>query len=433
MFSAMPLNERLLRALHELNIKTPTAVQQQAIPAALAGKDLRVSAATGTGKTIAFLLPVLQPMFEGKATIAEGSRCVILAPTRELAKQIFKTCKSLCRFSYLKTALIIGGEEFKYQQALLRKDPEIIIATPGRLLEHLQKGSALLSQLEFLVLDEADKMLELGFLDDVTAIAGHSNTQRQTLMFSATLERRGIAELSAGILNEPETIQVDTHRQQHKNIRQQVILADDYEHKKNLLDWLLSNETFGKALVFTNTKTDSNRVRGFLRGKKYRAASINSDMSQEDRSTTMTSFRSGATQILVATDVASRGIDINDIDLVINFDMARNGDDYIHRIGRTGRVEQKGLAISFITAKEWNLMAAIERYVTVSFEKRTIKPLLGKYKGPKKLKSSGKAASTTKRSKVKAAEPKKKKKKTGARPSRPVKALDGFAPIKKKK
>lgn len=435
MFSDLSLLPRLIRALEEEGYKKPTPVQRQAIPKVLEGKDLLVSAATGTGKTAAFLVPVIQQLMKNKAP-RQGSRCLILAPTRELARQIFKSCEKLIQYTYLKSGLFIGGEDFFYQKALLRKDPEIIIATPGRILEHIKKGSALVEHLEHLVLDEADTMLELGFQEDVTEIAQQCSASRQTLMFSATLDRRGIATLAADLLNDPETIVVDKHRQQHKSIKQQVILADDEDHKKNLLHWLLSNESFHKALIFTNTKTGSNRIRGFLRGKKFKADSLNSDMSQDERSATMASFRSHTTQVLVATDVASRGLDVSDIDLVINFDMARNGDDYIHRIGRTGRADQQGVAISFITAREWNLMVAIERYTQAQFERRTIKALVGKYKGPKKVKNSGKVAGKAKRPKLK--DDKVKGTKLKSRPKKSKSAakkapVDGFAPMKKKK
>jgi superfamily II DNA/RNA helicase len=437
MFSDLNLNNRLIRSLDDQNIKTPTPVQLQAIPQAHQSKDLMVSAATGTGKTLAFLLPIMNQLLDKKGA-KEGSRCLVLAPTRELAKQIFKTCQGLSRYTHLKCALFVGGEDYKFQKALLRKDPEIVIATPGRILEHVEKGNALFSHLEYLVLDEADRMLEMGFYDDVMAIAESCSAERQTLLFSATLDRRGITELAKGVLNNPETIKVDSHRQQHENITQQIVLADDYDNKKNLLNGLLSTQEFTKALVFTNTKIDSNRVRGFLRGKKYRASSINSDMTQEERTTTMRSFSTGSTQILVATDVASRGLDINDIDLVINFDMARNGDDYIHRIGRTGRVNNKGLAVSFICPNEWNLMIAIERYINSKIEKRVISGLLGKWKGPKKTKTSGKLSSKVKRNKIDATGTKKSKTKSKskakAKTSKPkIAPLDGFAPIKKKK
>ena len=436
MFSDLHVDKRLLRSLDDQNIKTPTAVQTQAIPALMEPGDYMVSAATGTGKTLAFLLPVLEQLLLSKGP-KEGSRCLILAPTRELAKQIFKACHQLARYTYLKTGLFVGGEDFKYQKALLRKDPEIVIGTPGRILEHAQKGNALFENIEHFVIDEADSILELGFYDDIVAIAEHCNQDRQTFLFSATLDRKAIHQLAQSVLSAPTVIAVEGHRKKHQNIQQQIILADDYDHKKNLLDWVLSNQSFNKALVFTNTKTDSNRVRGFLRGKKYKAASINSEMSQDERNATMANFRSHNTKVLVATDIASRGLDISDIDLVINFDMARNGDDYIHRIGRTGRAESAGLAISFICPNEWNLMIAIERYLNNKFERRVIKALVGKWKGPKKTKSSGKVAGKTKRKNSAIASDKPKGKNKSKEPSKPkfnkTQPIDGFAPFKKKK
>lgn len=428
-FSSLELLPRLIRALEEQGFTEPTPVQSQAIPIALSGKDMLVSAATGTGKTVAFLLPIIQQLMANKSP-RQGSRCLILAPTRELAKQLFKQCEKLVQYTYLKPGLFIGGEDFKFQAALLRKDPEIIIATPGRILELITKEAALVSHLEHLVLDEADTMLELGFEEDVAAIAGHCGDNYQTLMFSATLDRKGVKHLAMQLLNEPETLIVDSHRQQRENIKQEVILADDLAHKKNLLAWLLENETFEKAIVFTNTKTQTTALRGFLRGKKFRAACLNSDMSQEERSAVMANFRSHHTRVLVATDVASRGLDISSIDLVINFDMARNGDDYVHRIGRTGRVETSGHAVSFVMSNEWNLMVAIERYTRTRFIQRTVSAFIGRFKGPKKLKNSGKIASKTKRNKTTTKD--KKITKAARKKAAVHKPMDGFAPMKKK-
>ena len=436
MFSDLGLHERLLKALQQQRIEKPTDVQLEAIPAAIAGEDLLVSSETGSGKTAAYLLPVLQQILTEQGP-KEGTRALILAPTRELARQILKSAEALSRFTQVKCALISGGEDYKYQRAVFRKDPEIIIATPGRLKEHLEQGTPLFDHLEVLVLDEADRMLEMGFQEDVSAIIDQCNAERQSLLLSATLDQPGIKEMAAQLLSDPKTIQIGSDRPEQSTISQQVILADDIKHKERLLLWLVENQPFKKLLVFSNTKAQANRLRGILRGKKQRAAALHSEMKQSERTSTMSAFRNGSINVLVATDVASRGLDVGDIDLVINFDLSRNSDDHVHRIGRTGRAGKEGLAISFVTPKDWNHKVTLERFYQTKFEQRTIKALVGAYKGPKKLKSSGKAAGS-KKAKLKAKAVAKANKKSPAKAKKMAKAkkpvlIDGFAPMKKKK
>ena len=403
MFSDLPLHAQLQKAISKLAFEKPTPVQEQTIPLALEGKDLLVSAKTGSGKTAAFLLPALHKFLENPAPDS-GTRALILVPTRELARQVMKQCGQLARFTGIKVGLVIGGEDFKYQKAVFRKNPEFLVATPGRLVEHLESGSIRFKDLELLVLDEADRMLDMGFIDDVLFIASHCNDERQTLMFSATLKQHRLPEVIEKTLKSPQSLIIDKPREKHSQIRQQVILADDAPHKDKLTAWLLENETFDKALIFCNTRTTTTRLCGLIRYKKQRAGALQGDMDQSERNHIMTLFRDGQINVLIATDIAARGLDVEGIDLVINYDMARNGDDYIHRIGRTGRVEEQGLAISLINSYEWNLKASIERYLHQSFERRLIKELAGKYKGPKKIKTSGKAAASKKKKAAKKAD-----------------------------
>lgn len=391
MFSELSLNDRLLKAITKLGFDKTTPVQAQAIPLAMTGKDLLVSAKTGSGKTAAFLLPSLHRFLENPAPNS-GARLLVLVPTRELARQVLKQCMQLAEFSTLKATMIIGGEDFKYQKSQFRKNPEIIIATPGRLAEHIDAGSIDFGDLEVLVLDEADRMLEMGLIEDVLRINKSCSETKQTLLFSATLQQRGLNDVIRESLKNPESLVLDSHREKHSQIKQQAILTDDNDHKDKLLAWLLENESYNKALVFTNKKVQASRLCGLMRYKNNRAGMLQGDLSQEERNHVMGLFRNQQIDVLIATDVAARGIDVNDIDLVINYDLPRNGDDYIHRIGRTGRADNEGTAISFITSFEWNLKAAIERYTKHNFEKRTIPGLEGKFKGPKKLKSSGKTA-----------------------------------------
>ena len=406
-FNRFLLDRRLLEAIGKMGFENATRVQAETLPKALARKDLWVCAKTGSGKTAAYLLPALEILLKANQPKSHlGTRVLILAPTRELARQIHNQCRHLTEFTPIQSGLITGGDDFKKQSALFHKNLEIIIATPGRLLEHIDEGSPSFSHLDMLILDEADRILEMGFGSDILKIIERCNPQRQTMMFSATLNPsiKGIAQK---LLIEPAKIYLDGIQEQHGNIHQQMILADDFEHKQKLLHWLLLNEHYDKALIFTNTKVQADKLRGPIRGKKLRANALHGDMDQKERNRVMELLREGAFNILVATDVAARGLDIDGIDLVINFDLARNGDDYVHRIGRTGRTGKPGLAISLINAAEWNQLAGIERYLKQRLSRRIIKDLEGKYQGPKKLKASGKAADNKGKKETQKASPKK--------------------------
>lgn len=397
-------NPQLLAAIEKLAYQEATPVQAAAIPLALADKDLLVSAQTGSGKTAAFLLPCLEKLLNSSSEKKYGTQMLILAPTRELARQITSVCQQLIDGTALEIGLITGSEDFKKQQALLRRNPDILVATPGRLLEHLNQDVANFDELKFLILDEADRMLDMGFSPDVLEIAEHCNQQRQTLLFSATLTS-GVLRIGKDLLRHPETVSINHFRtHQHLDIQQQIIPADDKEHKQKQLLWLLNHESYKKALVFTNTKLQAEEISEKLRGGKLRMNVLHGDMDQSERNRVMALYRKGAINVLIATDLAARGLDIDEIELVINFDMARNASSYVHRIGRTGRAGSKGLAISLINSNEWNLMVGIERYLNQRLERRIIKELEGNYKGPKKLKTSGKAAMAKKKVAEKKAE-----------------------------
>lgn len=399
-FSALSLHPFLLRALEEAGLASPTPVQQQAVPPALAHKDLCVSAATGSGKTAAFLLPVLHRALAEAAGRA-GPFALILAPTRELSRQIYEHCRQLSAWTDLRTELVTGGDDFKKQQSRLRKNPDVVIATPGRLLELASQDTPDLSRLRMLVLDEADRMLDMGFSDEVLAIVGRCNPERQTLLFSATLNHRGVKGIADRILQAPEIVAVNTLHEAHAHIEQQIVLADDPVHKQKLLAWLLLNEAYDKALVFANSRLQAERLEGPLRGQKLRVGVLHGEMDQKDRNRVMTLLREDAISVLLATDLAARGLDVAGIDLIVNFDVPRNAVDYTHRIGRTGRAEESGRAVTLVGPGEWNLMAAIERYLKQRCRHRTIKELQGAYQGPKRVKASGKAAGSKKPAAVK--------------------------------
>ena len=441
MLEQLELDRRLRLALDGLGFTQSTAVQDQVIPAALAGKDLVVSAETGSGKTFAYLLPMVQRFLAQGDSGTQGPLGLVLVPTRELARQVLKQCRALLGKTPLQVYGVTGGADFRYQQSLFRKNPEIIIATPGRLLEHCERNSTSLETLQMLVLDEADRMLDMGFREDVLKINGYCATQRQVLMVSATVNHRELGSISKALLNSPQTIEIDAARQPHSTIAHQVMLADGQEHKDKLLVALLKQGGFNRALVFGNKRSTAIRLSGLVKYHKLRCACLHGEMSTEDRREVMTRFNDGKLSVVCASDVAARGLDVKNIDLVVNYDLPHSGDDYLHRTGRTGRAGASGLALSLVTSTDWNLMISIERYLKLSFERRSVPGLKARYNGPKKQKASGKAAGTKKKS-PKSAETKSKSRqrnrKNVGKPADKGKSKsspqnDGFAPLMKKK
>jgi len=395
-FHELITDSQLRKAIESLGYDQPTPVQLKAIPEVMSGKSLIVSSKTGSGKTAAFLLPSLQKILSKSPQNPASTRILILTPTRELARQIVKNAEQLLRFTSVKVAMICGGEELKYQRALLRKNPEVIVATPGRMAEHIAHKATDFSGLEFFILDEADRMLEMGLNEDVLTIAATCSAERQTLLFSATMEQKGLRHLIKEVmLGEAEQIDV---AEAANSIAQKMILADDVKHKEKLLIALLARTPFEKVVVFTNTKIKAAQLDGLLRYNKYRVSALHGDIAQDQRKITLDFFRQGKTQVLVATDVAARGLDISGVDLIINFDMAHSGDEYVHRIGRTGRADAEGTAISFVSANDWNLTKSIERYLNVEFELIAIPGVAARYQGPQKTKSSGKTVGVKKKS-----------------------------------
>lgn len=379
-FTEFLLPDALMRGLEKEGFETPTEVQAQVIPAALEGLDLLVSAATGSGKTAAFLLPIMERLL-GEPRPSSGTRALVLVPTRELARQIHVHFTRLGSYTRLNTGVITGGDSKGHQIATLRKNPEILVATPGRLLELLESGEADLSDLEILVLDEADRMLDMGFVDDVLTIIGRTNAARQSMLFSATLHHRGLSRITERLLREPRVLTVNPVREQHPDITNQVILSDGPEHKQRQLLWLLRNETYEKALVFTNTRDGATALGNSLMSEGQRAAVLHGELEQRERNRVVGLLHSGRVNVLIATDVAARGLDIPGVQRVINFDLPRSGDDYLHRTGRTGRAGEQGVAISLVGASEWNRLESIERYLNLGLERRSIEGLKASYKG----------------------------------------------------
>ena len=436
MFSQFALHERLLKAVAALNFVEPTPVQAAAIPLALQGRDLRVTAKTGSGKTAAFMLPVLNRLVDLKQSRVE-IRALVLLPTRELAQQTLKEIERFAQFTYIKAGMITGGEDFKEQAAMLRKVPDILVGTPGRMLEQLNAGNLHLEHVQVVVLDEADRMLDMGFSEDVERLCNECASREQTLLFSATTGGAGLRDMIGKVLKDPEHLMLNTVSQLNDGTRQQIITADHNQHKEQIVQWLLANETYQKAIIFTNTRVMADRIYGHLVAKDIKAFVLHGDKDQKDRKLAIERLKQGGAKVLVATDVAARGLDVDGLDLVINFDMPRSGDEYVHRIGRTGRAGNDGLAISLICHGDWNLMSSIERYLKQTFERRTIKEVKGTYTGPKKVKASGKAVGVKKKKTDKKTDKKvvaKRKPTAKPKPNAPsLVSQDGMAPLKKRK
>ncbi|SDY06987.1 Superfamily II DNA and RNA helicase [Allochromatium warmingii] len=401
-FSELLLPDALMRGLANEGYATATPVQAQVIPLAMDGLDLLVSAATGSGKTAAFLLPIMQRFLD--APRRDGStRALILVPTRELARQIHIHFMRLGSYTRLQSGVITGGESKAHQIATLRKNPEILVATPGRLLEFLETGQADLHDLEFLVLDEADRMLDMGFADDVLAIIRYSRPQRQSLLFSATLDHRGLRPITERLLRNPQRVEIDAVRQQHPDIAHWLFLSDGIEHKREQVLWLLRNETYDKAVIFTNTRAGAEALGNFLQGQQQRVAVLHGELDQRERNRVMGLLHSGRVSTLIATDLAARGLDVPGVQRVFNFDLPRSGDDYLHRTGRTGRAGEAGVAISLVSPQEWNRMESITRYLNLTVEQRDITGLKASFKGPVKRKKPSKPTATSAKRKATAA------------------------------
>ena len=361
-FSTLGLHSSLVQTLAALGYAEPTEVQRRAIPAVLAGTDLLVSSQTGSGKTAAFIVPALQRL-HASAPIARGMgpRVLVLAPTRELALQVQKAAHAYGNGQRLRTACLVGGAPYGLQLKHLSKPVDLVIATPGRLKDHLDRGRVDFSRLEVLVLDEADRMLDMGFQEEIDAIVARTPANRQTLLFSATLDGV-VGRLAQRVTRAAQRIDVAPARAQEAKIEQHALFADDLAHKARLLDVLLRDTEINQALVFTATKRSAEELSVSLVGQGFAAAALHGDMRQRERNMTLQRLRDGRMRVLVATDVAARGIDVPGITHVINFDAPRQAEDYVHRIGRTGRAGRAGTAVTFVGHSEKHLIRSIERY-----------------------------------------------------------------------
>jgi superfamily II DNA/RNA helicase len=361
-FENLNLHPLILKAIIDSGYTSPTPIQEQAIPELLAGHDIMASAQTGTGKTAAFMLPALHRLAAPSKVHSRGPRILVLTPTRELALQVSEAAAKYGKhLPRVKVVSILGGMPYPLQNKLLSQPIDILVATPGRLIDHIQRGRIDFSRLEMLVLDEADRMLDMGFIDDVERIASATPATRQTLLFSATLDN-AIDRVAARLLKLPKRIQIATQQARLDNIEQRLHYVDDISHKNRLLDHLLRDMALKQAIVFTATKRDADMLADNLSAQGHEAAALHGDMNQRDRTRTLTKLRHGGLRVLVATDVAARGIDVVGITHVINFDLPKFAEDYVHRIGRTGRAGASGIAVSFASGKDGVNLKKIERF-----------------------------------------------------------------------
>jgi len=370
-FTELNLDSKLLRAIEAGGFTAPTAVQRQAIPLILAGRDVMASAQTGTGKTAAFVLPALQRLFAPSAVHGTGPRVLVLTPTRELAMQVNDNIRQLSRFCRITAGSVVGGMPYPPQMRLLQQPLDLLVATPGRLMDHMERGRVDFARLEMLVLDEADRMLDMGFIDAIKIIAAATPASRQTLLFSATLEGKVLA-IAKQLLKNPERIQLAANHERHASISQRIHQADNIGHKHRLLSHHLSSVDLTQAVIFTATKRGADQLAKTLAEQGHTSAALHGDMGQRDRKRTVDRMRDGKLRLLVATDVAARGLDIKGISHVINFDLPMVAEDYIHRIGRTGRAGASGVAITLVGPEDWSKLAGIERLTGRKLDRETI-------------------------------------------------------------
>ena len=361
-FADLNLDKNILSAVRSEGYESPTPIQAQAIPFALDGRDIMASAQTGSGKTAAFLLPTLQKLTKRSEKPGKGPRALVLTPTRELAAQVEKNALAYAKnMRWFRTVSIVGGASFGYQTRALSKPVDLIVATPGRLMDLMQSGKVDFERLEVLILDEADRMLDMGFIDDIETIVEATPTDRQTLLFSATWDG-AVGKLARKLTKDPEVVEVERVDDQGK-IEEQLLYCDDMRHKNRLLDHILRDANIDQCVIFTSTKAMTEVIADELYEKGFAANCLHGDMPQGWRNRTLMDLRKGRCKILVATDVAARGIDVPTITHVINYDLPKQAEDYVHRIGRTGRAGRTGIAITFAEVNEYVKVHKIEKYI----------------------------------------------------------------------
>ena len=368
-FSSLELDPQILRAIEEQGYTEPTPIQAQAIPHILAGRDLMAMAQTGTGKTAAFTLPLLQLLLPHASSSASPARhqirALVLAPTRELAIQVEESIDTYSKHVLLRSTVVYGGVDIKAQKPALMKGIEILVATPGRLLDHVESRNLMLNQVQVLILDEADRMLDMGFMPDLKRILTLLPKKRQTLLFSATFSD-SIKKLAQDFLVDPVTVEAERRNTTAENVTQSVLLADK-DNKFRVLADLIRSRGVKQVLVFTRTKLTAARVAKQLEREGILSDAIHGDKTQLERIKALDAFKDGKIMALVATDVAARGLDIDQLPLVVNYELPPNAEDYVHRIGRTGRAGASGEAVSLVDSDEERLLVDIEKLLKRKF------------------------------------------------------------------
>lgn len=377
----LELDESLIFSLKEQQLNKPSKVQQHSIPVALDGQDLLLSAPTGTGKTLGFLLPALQHLLDFPRQQPGPARVLVLAPTRELAEQIHQQAQMFTQLTQLRSVVVTGGINYGSQLQQLEKSHDVLIATPGRLLDILLAEQYQLEAIEWLIIDEADRMLDMGFAKTVEEIAQHARHRQQSILSSATLEGAGVINFSKRLLNDPQRVEVQPPKRERGKINQWVHLADTDEHKQQLLLTTLANYP-GRQIVFVKTRERVAKVAAFLQAQGTHVLHLRGDMPQADRQRIIQQYKQQDNAALVATDIAARGLDIDTVTVVINYDLPKQADTYLHRIGRTARGGAKGTAVSLVEAHDALLLGRIERYLKQKLERRVIEGMRPQYKFP---------------------------------------------------
>ena len=369
-FAQLQLSAPLARAVAEMGYQTMTPIQAQAIPVVLQGRDVMGAAQTGTGKTAAFALPLLQRMLKHENASTSPARhpvrALVLLPTRELADQVAEQVKLYGKYTQLRSAVVFGGMDMKPQTLELKQGVEVLVATPGRLLDHIEAKNCVLNQVEYVVLDEADRMLDIGFLPDLQRILSYLPKQRTTLLFSATFSPE-IKRLANSYLQDPVTIEVARSNATASTVEQHFYAVGE-DDKRHALHQILRQRELKQAFVFVNSKLGCARLARTLEREGLKSTALHGDKSQDERLKALESFKKGEVDLLVCTDVAARGLDIKDVPAVFNFDIPFNAEDYVHRIGRTGRAGQSGLAVSFASKSDARLVADIEKLIKTKID-----------------------------------------------------------------
>ncbi|HGO5854622.1 TPA: ATP-dependent RNA helicase SrmB [Mannheimia haemolytica] len=382
-FEELDLSPQLLKALAQKGYSRPTTIQKATIPAALEGRDLLGSAPTGTGKTAAFLLPAIQHLLDYPRRKPGAPRILILTPTRELAMQVAEQAQALAKFTQLSIATITGGVAYQNHGEVFNKNQDIVVATPGRLMQYIKEENFDCRAVEVLIFDEADRMLQMGFGQDAEKIAAETRWRKHTWLFSATLEGELLEDFAERLLNDPIKVDAEPSRRERKKIQQWYYHADNVEHKTKLLARIISEFSVERAIVFVRRREDVRELSETLRKRGIRSTYLEGEMAQTQRNQAINRLKEGVVNVLVATDVAARGIDIDDIDFVLNYDLPYSADTYLHRIGRTARAGKKGSAISLVEAHDYKLLGKIKRYTEEVLKPRIIEGLEPRTKAPK--------------------------------------------------